>query len=112
LLIIKDFKTMKIIEKDITLLVKNELSLLIQRYGGSTFDCLANVTSLFMSIEFESILKKLAFNCCDDKVQSSLPKTHTLTIKVKNTLESKQTIEVKAHQPPKLGDSIAGLTDS
>lgn len=80
LLLINDFKTMNIIEKKITPLVKNELSLLILRYGGSSYDCLASVTSLFMSIEFESILKKLAYDCCDDKTQSLLPKTHTLTI--------------------------------
>lgn len=68
LLMIKDFKSMKILEKNVTPAVKNELSLLLLRYGGSTFDCLANLTSFFMSIEFESILKKLAFECCDEKV--------------------------------------------
>lgn len=70
LIMIKDFKTMKIIEKNVTMLVKNELSLLVHRYGGSTFDCLANLTSFFMSIEFESILKKLAYDCCEENAQS------------------------------------------
>ena len=102
---------MKIIEKDVTLLVKNELALLIQRFGGSTFDCLANVTSLFMSIEFESILKKLAFGCYEDKVESTLPKTHTLSSRVKNTLQSKQTTQELYHYAG-VGPSIEGFTDS
>ena len=59
---IKDFKTLKIIEKDVSGRVKNELSLLVRRLGGGTFSCLANVTTFFMSFEFESLLKRIAFD--------------------------------------------------
>ena len=112
LLVINDLKKMNVIEKEVTLLVKNELALLIQRYGGSTFDCLANVTSLFMSIEFESILKKLAFDCCDDKVNSTLPTSKRHSSQVKHTLQSNNTQEVKSYHYPKLGESLENFTDS
>ena len=57
----------KIIERDVSTRVKNELALLVRRLGGSTFSCLANVTTLFMSFEFESLLKRIVFDKDDGR---------------------------------------------
>ena len=65
---IKDFKTLKIIEKDVSGRAKNELNLLVRRLGGGTFSCLANVTTFFMSFEFESLLKRIAFDQEEDRL--------------------------------------------
>ena len=65
-----------------------------------------------MSIEFESILKKLAFDCCDEKVNSTLPTSKRNSSQVKHTLQSNNTQEVKSYHYPKLGESLENFTDS
>jgi hypothetical protein len=71
--VIKDFTTLQIIEKEISVRVKNELSLLVRRLGGGTFSCLANVTTFFMSFEFESLLKRIAFDQDESRIGQTIP---------------------------------------
>lgn len=86
LLVIKDFSTLEIIEKDVSGRVKNELSLLVRRLGGGTFSCLANVTTFFMSSEFESLLKRIAFDQDEGRVGQTIPQTMTIELVTKKSV--------------------------